>query len=123
MSLLHPALLYGLLLAAVPVVLHLLMRARPKKIDFPALRLLENVRKQNSQRMRLRHIGLLLLRILVLVLLVLAVTRPTLPAANYGLTASEWGTGIIVLFVAVIVALAGRVALPEAGLFGNSQSG
>ncbi len=108
MSLLHPALLYGLLLAAVPVVLHLLMRARPKKIDFPALRLLENIRKQNSQRMRLRHIGLLLLRILILVLLVLAVTRPTLPAANYGLTSSEWGTGIVVLLIAVAAYFLGR---------------
>ncbi len=108
MSLLHPALLYGLLLAAVPVVLHLLMRSRPKKIDFPALRLLENIRKQNSQRMRLRHIGLLLLRILVLVLLVLAVARPTLPAANYRLTPSEWGAGIAVLLVAGAVYFLGR---------------
>ena len=108
MSLLHPGLLYGLLLAAVPVVLHLLMRSRPKKIDFPALRLLENIRKQNSQRMRLRHIGLLLLRILILVLLVLAVTRPTLPAANYRLTFSEWGTGLIVILVAIAAYFLGR---------------
>lgn len=108
MSLLHPALLYGLMLAAVPVVLHLLMRARPKKIDFPALRLLENIRKQNSQRMRLRHIGLLLLRMLVLILLVLAVARPTLPAANYGLAASEWGMVFLVLLLAAVAYWAGR---------------
>ncbi|MCG6156116.1 BatA domain-containing protein [Rubinisphaera margarita] len=89
MSVLHPALLFGLALAAIPIVLHLLMRARPRKLDFPALRLLNNIRKQSVQRMRLRHLGLLLLRILVLVLIVLAVARPTLPAANYALTSSE----------------------------------
>ncbi len=89
MSVLHPALLFGLALATIPIVLHLMMRARPKKLDFPALRLLNNIRKQSVQRMRLRHLGLLLLRILVLVLIVLAVARPTLPAANYALTSSE----------------------------------
>ncbi len=96
MSLLHPGLLYGLILAAIPVVLHFLMRSRPRKFDFPALRLLENIRKQNVQRLRLRHLGLLLLRILLLVVIVLAVARPTLPAANYALSGGEWARLLIV---------------------------
>jgi len=102
MSLLHPGLLYGLILAALPLVLHFLMRARPKRYDFPALRLLEDIRKPNVQRLRLRHLGLLLLRMLAIAFLVFAVTRPTVPSANYGLSARE---GIAA--VAILIAAAG----------------
>lgn len=83
MSLINPAILYGLGLAAIPVILHLLMRSRPKKLLFPALRLIQARRKTNTRRMRLRHIWLLLLRIAVIALIVAAVARPSLPAANY----------------------------------------
>lgn len=89
MTLLHPALLLGLLLAAIPVVLHLLLRAKPKRLVFPALRLLQQRRIQNSRRMRLRQFWLMLLRVLLIAGLVLAVARPTLPPANYALTFPE----------------------------------
>ncbi|HAA62906.1 MAG TPA: hypothetical protein DCE39_18425, partial [Planctomycetaceae bacterium] len=83
MQLINPAIIYGLGLAAVPVVLHMLLRARPKPHLFPALRLLQARRRHNRRRLRLRHIWLLLLRILLIALLVLAVARPKLPAADY----------------------------------------
>lgn len=86
MSLLHPALLGLLALAAVPVILHFLMRPKPKRLLFPALRLLESRRKTHVRRLRLRHIWLLLLRIAVICFLVLVIARPLAPAANYGLT-------------------------------------
>ena len=89
MSLINPVILYGLLLAAIPVLLHFLMRAKPKKLLFPALRLIQARRKTNARRLRLRHIWLMLLRVGVIVLLVLALARPSLPAANYGLTTFE----------------------------------
>ena len=60
MSLLNPALLAGLGLAAIPILLHLLMRAKPKRLIFPALRLILQRRKQNTRRMQLRHFWLLL---------------------------------------------------------------
>ncbi len=90
MSLLHPALLIGLVLAIIPIVLHLLMRARPKRLIFPALRLLQQRKNQNSRRMRLRHFWLLLLRMLVIAGFVIALSRPTLPPANYALRWFEW---------------------------------
>jgi len=89
MSLLHPALLGLLALAAVPVILHFLMRPKPKRLLFPALRLIEARRKTHVRRLRLRHVWLLLLRIAVIALLVVAVARPLVPAANYGLTTGE----------------------------------
>lgn len=108
MSLINPAILYGLGLAAIPVILHFLLRSKPKKLLFPALRLIVVRRKNNVRRMRLRHLWLLLLRILVIALLVLAITRPSLPAANYGLNGREWLTlaAIAVAAAAVYFALA-----------------
>jgi hypothetical protein len=90
MVLTHPLLLFGLLLAAIPVILHLLMRAKPKKLLFPALRLIQNRKRTNTRRMRLRHLWLLLMRMAVIALLALAVARPSVPPADYSLHAGEW---------------------------------
>ncbi len=101
MSLLNPALLAGLGLAAIPILLHLLMRAKPKRLIFPALRLILQRRRQNTRRMQLRHFWLLLLRVLVIGLIVLALTRPSLPAANYTLTWFEAGSLAFIVVLAV----------------------
>lgn len=91
MSFLNPALLIGLGLTLIPVVLHLFLRAKPKRMIFPALRLIQQRRRQNVRRIKLRHLWLLLLRIAIIALIVLAICRPSLPAANYSLTTVEWG--------------------------------
>jgi len=103
MSLIHPSILYGLGLALIPVILHLLLRRKPKKFFFPALQLLQQRQKQNVRRWRLRHIWLLLLRMLVILLIVLAVARPSVPAADYALQAVEWAVVLGVLFLAAAV--------------------
>jgi len=90
MSILHPAFLYGFALVSVPVILHLLLRQKPKKLIFPALRLIEKRRKQNVRRIRLRHLWLLLLRMLAIAVIVAAIARPSLPPANYALSTTEW---------------------------------
>jgi hypothetical protein len=90
MVLTHPFLLYGMLLVAIPVILHLLMRAKPKKLIFPALRLIQNRKKTNTRRMRLRHFWLLLLRMAVIALLAFAIARPSVPPADYSLHAGDW---------------------------------
>lgn len=102
MSLLNGTLLVGLVLAALPVLLHLMMRAKPKRIEFPALMLLKTRQTANSRRMRLRHLLLLILRGLLVALAVLALARPSLPAARYGLLWYEW-----TLLIAVIAATVG----------------
>ncbi|MHC4878091.1 MAG: BatA domain-containing protein [Planctomycetota bacterium] len=103
MSLLNPALIYGLALAAVPIILHLMMRTKPKRVVFPALRLIQNRRRQNVRRIRLRHLWLLLLRTLVIAVIVAALLRPSLPAANYSLTTAEWLTLLGIGLVSIAV--------------------
>lgn len=98
MTLINASMLAGVFLAAVPIVLHLIMRAKPKRIEFPALQLLQSRQTSNTRRMRVRHILLLLLRAIVIVAAVLALTRPSLPPARYGLRWYEW------LALAVVIA-------------------
>ena len=100
MTLINPVLIAALGFAAIPVVLHFIMRAKPKRVIFPALRLIQLRRRQNVRRMRLRHIWLLLLRIAIIALIVLAVARPTLPSADYDLSTPE------VLTLTTIIGLA-----------------
>lgn len=107
MSLINPALLYGLGLAVIPVVLHLMLRAKPKRLPFPALRLIQARRTPTVRRLRLRHLWLLLLRILVIALLVLAIARPSLPAADY----SPSGREILTTFVLAAMLLAAYFGL------------
>ncbi len=110
MSWLHPAILFGLGLAAIPVILHLLLKQKPKRLLFPALRLIHNRRKQNVRRMRLRHLLLLLLRAALIAAFVFAIARPSVPAADYSLSGSEWLTlfGVIAAAVAVYYGLTYR---------------
>ncbi len=89
MSLIHPALIYAAGLAVIPVILHFLLRAKPKKLPFPALRLILMRRRQNVRRLRLRHVWLMLLRMLVIIGLAIAVARPSLPEASYELSTTE----------------------------------
>jgi hypothetical protein len=76
MSFLAPFTLIALALLALPVLIHLLVRRRARRLDFPSLRFL---RETPSFRLYPRHIKeplLLALRVLALALLVLALARP-----------------------------------------------
>ncbi len=107
MSLIHPALIYAAGLAVIPVILHFLLRAKPKKLVFPALRLIQMRRRQSVRRMRLRHVWLLLLRMLVIVGLVIAAARPSLPEADYEFNKRE----LLTLFAIVAAAIGMYIGL------------
>jgi len=77
-SFLNPALLFGALAAAVPIILHLLNRRRIRDIPFSDLRFLEEVQVHRSRSLGLRRLLLLLLRVLAILLIALAVARPRL---------------------------------------------
>ncbi len=84
MDFVNPTLLGGLAAAAIPLVLHLILRQRPRHFVFPALRLLAARRQANTRRLRLRHWLLLALRMLALSLLALALARPSMQAPGLG---------------------------------------
>lgn len=78
MTFIHGYLLGGLLLAGVPILLHLLLRQKPKRLTFPAFRFLKARQRTNQRRLRLQQLLLLALRVLVIAVMCLALARPLL---------------------------------------------
>jgi hypothetical protein len=80
MTFIHGYLLGGLLLVGVPVLLHLIMRQKPRQLQFPAFRFLRQRHLINRRKLRLQHLLLLLLRMGVIAALCLALARPRVAA-------------------------------------------
>jgi hypothetical protein len=78
----HPLLIVGAVLVGLPVVLHLLMKREPKRLLFPAVRFLQQKRKINQRKMRLRHLLLLLLRMLLIALFCAVLFQPRVPSGG-----------------------------------------
>ncbi len=76
MAFLAPLWLSLAVLAAVPVLLHLLRRNIGSRVEFPAVRYLQSAERDSSRDVRAKNLWLLLLRILIVVLLALAAARP-----------------------------------------------
>lgn len=84
LTFLNQPLLWGLALAAIPLIIHLLFRRRLRQIDWAPMRYLKLSLKRKRRRIRLEQILLLLLRTALVALLFLAVARPVMHAAGLG---------------------------------------
>lgn len=71
-----PLLLWGLLALSVPVIIHLVLRERPRRQVFPALRFLLQSHASASRTQRLRHFLLLLCRFALIALVVGLLAKP-----------------------------------------------
>ncbi|MFO0847937.1 MAG: BatA domain-containing protein [Gemmataceae bacterium] len=77
MSFLAPALLFGSLAVAVPVVLHFFFKPRHRPVPWAAMTFLRKSLERTNRRLKVMEYVLLALRCLVLLLLALALARPT----------------------------------------------
>jgi len=85
MNFINPLMLAGVALAAVPIILHLVMRPRPRRLEFPALRFVQRRQEANRRRLRWRHWLLLACRVGAIALLAGAMARPRIrPAGAVG---------------------------------------
>src|SRR5438874_12205471 len=94
---LSPWVLAGSLLVAVPVLIHLIMRKKPKPLLFPAFRFLQQLRRTNQRKLRLRHLLLLALRVLLILALCGALARPLVTNAP-GALAVNSPLAVVLLF-------------------------
>ena len=76
MPFLAPALLFGLILASAPIIIHLLNRRRFIKVNWAPMRYLKLTIQSNRRRLEIEQWILLALRTLAVIVLVLAVARP-----------------------------------------------
>ena len=111
MAFVNLSLLAGGALVAIPVLMHLVMRQRPRTLPFPALQLVRQRHTANQRQLRVRHWLLLGLRMLVLALTALALARPSVASA----AVSNWITcGLLALGAIGCGALAALAALKQA---------
>jgi hypothetical protein len=78
MTFLSPLALIALLLVALPVAIHLLIRRRARRLDFPTLKFLRETPSFKLYPRRLRQPMLLALRAAAIILLILGLARPLL---------------------------------------------
>lgn len=107
MNFLVPAFLVGLVVLAVPAVLHLRHRDRDRPQPFPSLMFLEQLTIRTERRQRISDWPLLLLRLLVLGLLAFAFARPVFR--------SQAGAGADARSRAVVVLLDRSLSMGYAG--------
>src|SRR6185503_14592167 len=86
---LNPFFLFGLGAAAIPVLIHLFTRRRPREVKFPSLDFLTEVNQSEIRRLRLKQWLLLLLRTLAVALLAMAMARPSLQGGARGGSAAS----------------------------------
>ena len=84
MNFLNPLFLFGLGAAAIPVLIHLFTRRKPREVRFPSLDFLAEVNQSEIRRLRLKQWLLLLLRTLAIALLAIAMARPSLVGSTRG---------------------------------------
>ncbi|MDH3267840.1 MAG: BatA and WFA domain-containing protein, partial [Ignavibacteria bacterium] len=88
MTFLNPAILFGLLAASIPIIIHLLNLRKLKKIEFSTLQFLKELQKNKIRKIKLKQWLLLALRVLIILCIVTAFARPTLVGVSIGGTTS-----------------------------------
>lgn len=102
----HAYLLFLSGLAAVPIVLHMLKRGKPKPVTFPAMRFLLERQTQSRRRMHLQNILLLLLRIALILVACLALAR--IQVANPGIDLGQGASMDVALVMDLSASMASR---------------
>jgi hypothetical protein len=98
MIFLNPAVLFGLLAASIPVIIHLFNLRKLKKIEFSTLAFLKELQKNKIRKIKLKQWILLALRVLIILFLVMAFARPALQSIKIGGTTSAAKTTAIFIF-------------------------
>jgi hypothetical protein len=84
MSFLNPYMLWGLLAVAVPVIIHLFNFRRFRRVYFTNVRFLEELQQQTRRQSQLRHILVMILRMLTIAALVISFAQPFIPSDESG---------------------------------------
>jgi hypothetical protein len=82
MQFVNPLFLFGLFAIAIPVIIHLFNFRKFQKVHFTNVEFIEELKQQTQKQSQLKHLIVLMLRILAIAALVLAFAQPYLPTAK-----------------------------------------
>ncbi|HMR46784.1 MAG TPA: BatA domain-containing protein [Bacteroidia bacterium] len=75
----YPFFLWFLAALSIPIIIHLFNFRRFKKIEFTNVRFLKEIKEQTQSHSRLKHLLVLLMRLMALAFLILAFAQPFIP--------------------------------------------
>lgn len=96
MNFLYPAFLFGLFAVLIPVIIHLFNFRTYKTVYFSNVRFLKNIKQETKSKSNLKHLLILLMRILAIASLVFAFARPYILSKNQNSTPPQNKTGIYI---------------------------
>jgi len=96
MKFVSPEFLWALALLAIPIIIHLFNFRKYKTIEFSDIRYLKEVKEETRKKSNLKHIIILISRILVLAALVLAFCQPYTPTGEEGLKQGKTAVSIYI---------------------------
>ncbi|MBL7944224.1 MAG: BatA domain-containing protein [Flavobacteriales bacterium] len=82
MKFIHPEILWALGALAIPVIVHLFNFRRFKKVLFPNVAFLKEIKQETQSRNKLKHLLILAARLLAVAAIVLAFAQPFIPASK-----------------------------------------
>jgi hypothetical protein len=82
MQFVNPYFLFGLMAVSIPILIHLFHFHKFRKVYFTNVRFIRQLKQETRKRARLKHIIVLILRILAVIFLVLAFTQPYIPVSG-----------------------------------------
>ncbi len=92
-----PLLLSGLLLAGIPVVIHMMHRSRTTPVEWGAMMFLQATEVIQKKRRDIEHWLLLLLRMALLALLALLLAKPLLPVGRFNPLSGNAASDVVVV--------------------------
>lgn len=92
MKFVHPEMLWGLAALAVPILVHLFNFRRFKKVMFSNVDFLKEIKLETQSKSKLKHLLILLTRMLALAAIVFAFAQPYMPEP--GMSAKPGGTAV-----------------------------
>ena len=79
MSFVYPQFLWGLLALSIPIIIHLFNFRRTRRVYFSNTAFLKNVKEATTSKLKVKHLLILLARLLFIAFLVLTFAQPFLP--------------------------------------------
>jgi len=97
MTFLNPAVLFGLVAATIPIVLHFFNLRRLQTVEFSTLSFLKELQRTRIRNLKITQLLLLLLRVLIVVFAVIAFARPAVQTSLPGIGAKAKSSVVIIL--------------------------
>lgn len=95
MKLLYPEYLWGLLALSIPIIIHLFNFRKFQKVYFSSIDLLKEVKLETKSKSRLKHLIILMLRLLALTALIFAFAQPYIPVNQE----EQYGENIVSIYI------------------------